>query len=368
MSETAAGKENSGRANNFDVLRLVLAVMVIFSHSFPLLWGDNSHEPLMRLTGGQITAGELAVAGFFILSGFLITKSWLQSAGLKDYLRRRVLRIYPGWLAAVAFGAFVVCPLAVARPSEYWREFALTTFATAALNLQHLEPRDLFPGNPFPALNGSLWSIRYEFLCYLGVAALGLLGALRRRSVVLLAFLAWFTIYALQVQLGLKIPGSRLGWIYGYPPFWPRLATCFLAGALFYLYRDRIVYSGRLFAASVVGLAVLAAVPGLKGLALAVPVLGSYAFFFLGFLPIERLHGFARRGDLSYGTYLYAFPVQQLVVYNLGTSLHPLALFLIATPLTAVLAVLSWTFVEKPFLKLARRPTVSPSKVALAGP
>src|SRR4051794_2006572 len=91
MSETAAGKENSGRANNFDVLRLVLAVMVIFSHSFPLLWGDNSREPLMRLTGGQITAGELAVAGFFILSGFLITKSWLQSAGLKDYLRRRIL-------------------------------------------------------------------------------------------------------------------------------------------------------------------------------------------------------------------------------------------------------------------------------------
>ena len=77
----------SGRANNFDFLRFVPAVAVIFSHSFALLRRDNENEPLMRLTGGQITAGALAVAGFFILSGFLSTKSRLRSPSLGNYLR-----------------------------------------------------------------------------------------------------------------------------------------------------------------------------------------------------------------------------------------------------------------------------------------
>jgi peptidoglycan/LPS O-acetylase OafA/YrhL len=359
MSQTATGKENSGRDNNFDFIRLVLAVQVIFSHSYPLLWGDNAREPLMRLTGGQVTFGETAVAGFFILSGFLITKSWVRSSGPGDYLRKRVLRIYPGFLAAVAFCGLVVGPLGAANLAEYWGAFSPSQFVVKALNLQGAAIPPSFQSNPGHAINGSLWSIRYEFLCYLGVAALGLCGAFRQRRLVLAAFAGWFAVYALQVQLDMKIPGHRLGWIYGFPPYWPRLATCFLAGALFYLYRDRMRYSLTGFVASVIGLVALAALPALEGLALATPLLGAYAFFYLGFLPVRRLHGFAKRGDLSYGMYLYAFPVQQLLVHYVGTSLHPLVLFAVATPITTTFAVLSWFFVEKPFIRLKAAPPVA---------
>lgn len=306
----------------------------------------------MRLTGGQITAGELAVAGFFILSGFLIAKSWLRSAGPANYLWKRVMRIYPGFLAAVAFCGFVVGPLAVADVGAYWREFSWLSFTLQAFDLHGVSVPPTFLGNPTHAINGSLWSIRYEFLCYLGVAALGLMGWLQRPRFVLAAFLAAFLVYSLQVELGMKIPGHKLSWFYGYPGFWPRLATCFLSGTLFYLYRERIRYTAGGFAAAMAGLLVLGALPALNGLALAVPLLGSYAFFCLGFLPVRRLQGFARRGDLSYGMYLYAFPVQQLVIQWLGPNLHPMGLFPIATVLTTILAVLSWTLVEKPFIKL----------------
>jgi peptidoglycan/LPS O-acetylase OafA/YrhL len=355
MTPTATASPDSGRANNFDFLRLVLAVLVIFSHSYPLTWGTNEREPFSRLTGDQVTGGELAVAGFFILSGFLITKSWLQAKGPADYFRRRVLRIYPGYLVAVAFGTLVVGPLASADPPAYWRSLAPGRAILATLNLSVPDTAPVFAANPIHAVNGSLWSIRFEFFCYLGVAALGLAGALRRRWLVLLTFLGWMAVYALQVQEGLRMRGSSLSWLYCYPEFWPRLAACFLSGALCYLYRDRIAYRRHWFAAALVGLIALAALPRWKGLPLAIPILGSYAFFYLGFLPVRRLQGFARRRDLSYGMYLYAYPVQQLVVQASRASLHPVALFLIAASLTTVLAFLSWTFVEKPFLKLKSR-------------
>ena len=104
MSPRVEDRDLSPRANNFDFLRLVLALTVIFSHSY-IVAGKTNKEPLFRLTGGQVGAGGLAVTGFFILSGFLITKSWLHAAGLWDYLRHRVLRIYPGYLAAVGLSA-----------------------------------------------------------------------------------------------------------------------------------------------------------------------------------------------------------------------------------------------------------------------
>jgi peptidoglycan/LPS O-acetylase OafA/YrhL len=354
MSPNAPEKENTGRFNNLDFLRLMLAIMVILSHSYPLAWGSNEYEPLRRLTGGQMTAGELAVAGFFILSGFLITKSWLHAKSPGDYLKRRVLRIYPGYLVAVTFCAFVFGPMAASQPSDYWHELSLKRFVIESLNLEGVTTPPILAGNPTHGINGSLWSIRYEFFCYLAVAALGLAGALRRRWLVLLVFLVCFTVYAMQIQLGIEIPGSRLTRFYCYPGFWPRLSTCFFAGALFYLYRDRITYSFRGFAAACLGLAVLAALPGLNCLVLAVPLLGSFVFFYLGFLPIRQLHGFARRGDLSYGMYLYAFPVQQLVMMYLGPGLHPLTLFLLATAFTTIFAALSWCFVEQPFMKLKR--------------
>src|SRR5258705_13033251 len=114
MDSTFAAAGRS-RNNTFDFLRLALAMPVLVSHCYPLTQGNNDREPLSQLTGGNEDLGRVAVAGFFILSGFLIANSWAGSLGLLDFLRRRALRIYPGFIAAVLFTSFVIGPFAMSE-------------------------------------------------------------------------------------------------------------------------------------------------------------------------------------------------------------------------------------------------------------
>lgn len=343
------GDVSRGRENNIDFLRFFLAVVVIFSHSYPLLWGSNDREPLSLATGGQRTGGELAVDGFFILSGFLIARSWVSSRGLGDYLRRRALRIYPGFLAAISFSGLIAAPLLRDGAAAYWGAFSWRDFLLRGINLEFYTP------SSGPPANGSLWSIRYEFMCYLAVAALGLCGLMSRRGLVALGWLLCEGLYACQIYFHLEMYGSRLSWLYCFPGLWPRLMSDFLAGVLFYCYRDRIVLSWPSLLGAATGLFTLGvAVPSLRPLPLAVPVLGAYVLFFAAYFPAGRLRHFASRGDLSYGLYLYAFPLQQLLIRAFRPLLHPLTLSPLALGVTALFAALSWRFVESPFLRLKR--------------
>jgi len=351
---TFSGLGETG-ANNFDVLRFVLASLVILSHSFPLLHGDNRREPLSRLTGGQTDLGTLAVDGFFLISGFLISRSWLRSAGTADYLKKRILRIYPGFLVAAAFGAFAVGPLLAVRPSAYWSRFSAVTFGRSALALQAVYPR-VFGALPYPSLNGSLWTVGYEFECYLAVILLGRLGFWRSRSGPAVGLALAVGLYAAQAHW----PGPGQAAPFGRGP-WPRFAATFLAGVWFQSERERLPRSSGLFVAALWGLVVLAAVPEWRGFAPAVPVLGGYMLFYLASLPTPWSRRRARRADISYGLYLYAFPVQQLLVRYLGADrLTPLGLFALAYPAALVMAVLSWRLVEAPCLRRKVRPAPGP--------
>ena len=341
---------DAGRNNNFDAIRFVLATLVIASHSYPLFQGNNSCEPLARLSSGQMTGGELAVNGFFILSGYLILQSWERSRGMANFFRKRALRIYPGFLVAVAFGALVVAPCLATSAAAYWQQLSPVRLVGTTLNLNPRLPA-VFSNLPVPAVNGSLWSIRYEVFCYLALAAAGCVGVFRLRWVVLALFCLVMGVFTAQSLSLVKIPGSGLSWLVCDLVHWPRLGACFLSGTLFYLYRNSIAYSPRLFALSLAALLSCFCFPQLKLLSLMFPLFGAYVLFYLAFLPIPRLHAFTRRGDISYGLYLYAFPVQQLLVHRFGNQLTPETLFALAFPITALLAAMSWFIVERPFLK-----------------
>jgi peptidoglycan/LPS O-acetylase OafA/YrhL len=350
--------------NNFDALRFALAALVVFSHSFALLSGTDATEPLHRLTRGQIASGELAVDGFFILSGFLVTHSWAKVPSLVPFFRKRVSRIYPGFAVVTILSTLFLVPVAYAIPFGSFPPGMLAREALSMLTLRAYEPPGAFPGNAVHALNGSLWSIPIEAWCYVGVVTLGLLGMIRRRrdvAVLLagalalsLAFLIW------NLNPGLKLVGAVFGW----PRLWARMLPYFLSGMVFYLYRDRIRYTPR--GAIIAGLALVAAIFVPHGLAVAGPLAGAYLLFWLGFSPSIRLHEWAKYGDFSYGMYLYAFPLQQLIIHGFRPT-HPLVLFFLSLPASVAMGALSWHGVEKWFLKRLRK-SAAPAPVLAPSP
>jgi len=346
--------DRSMKENNFDFLRLALAVLVIFSHSFPLGAGSEIHEPLRVLTHGQMTFGAFAVDLFFVMSGFLIAGSAERSRNLGSFLKKRVARIYPAFVVSAILMVLVVLPLAGGTFAGAHWPARLWDFAFQTLRLREFHVHGVFANNPYPGvLNGSVWSIQYEFWCYLGVAMMFAVGLLRRRGWVLACFVASVAIsIAFQAQ-GWILGGKFAGVVLGSPQLWARLLPYYLAGVAFYSFRDRI----RLHAwgAVVALIALLAASWVHLGWTAVFPVAGAYLVFYVAFaqwIPLQRV---GRFGDFSYGTYLYAFPIEQLLVMKFGHAVAPWLLFVMATPLTLLAAVVSWYALERSFLRPGRR-------------
>lgn len=341
------------RENNFDFIRLSLAVLVIYSHGYALGLGSEANEPFVRWSGGQVSGGAIAVDAFFVMSGFLIAASAERSRSVLSFLKRRVARIYPAFVVAALMTAFFVVPISgggfvfsgwMERAADFaWRTFRLTEFSYEGV----------FAGNPFPGvINGSTWSIPYEFWCYIGVAVLMVAGILRQRAVVLALFVALWVVSVLFRVEGWILGGKQLGLVFGPPQIWARMLPLYLAGVVFYLYREKIPLSSSLAVLSFAGL--LVGSTFYSGWTFFFPFAGTYLIFWFAFTPAVRLRHFGRFGDFSYGTYLYAFPIEQLLMRWFGHAIAPVLLFACATPLTLIAAVGSWYGVERYFLSRTR--------------
>jgi peptidoglycan/LPS O-acetylase OafA/YrhL len=281
----------------------------------------------------------------------------MHSRGLVDYLKKRFLRIYPAFIAALLVCICIVGPLSRGSIGSYFHEKDTYLFLRP-LFLRNISDHlpGVFTTVPFAGpVNGSLWTIRYEIVCYLIIAALGIAALLKKRAVIAVLFLAVMGVYFARSR-GIAIPHVEEATLM------PRLLTYYLAGTVFYLYRDKIPYSPGVFALVVAGIVVSFV---LNISLYTYPLLGTYLLFFIAFCPALRMENFARYGDFSYGTYLYAFPVQQLLIQYMGKSLNPYTLFLLAWLITVPLAAASWYLVEKPFLRLKprRRPVTEPEAV-----
>jgi peptidoglycan/LPS O-acetylase OafA/YrhL len=345
--------------NNFDLIRMCMAMLVVWSHSFALYRGSEANEPLSLLTQGTINSGNLAVLVFFMISGFLITQSFDRSTGYWGFLKKRVARIHPGFIVATSICAFVVIPL-YSRGTAYTLGTVGRTIGFNLLLQGYFPDPTPFTRNPVEALNGSLWSIPFEFWCYLGVFALGGSGFLKPR---LRPFLICVFIMLALVRCWLELTGRKpgagiIGQIIGWPYTWFRVLPCFLAGMLAYQYRDRLPRSlpiallGPVLVVAAVNLPVSIAWKAAI-LGLIFPPAVAYSLFYFAFK--KQLLDAARFGDFSYGTYLYAFPIQQMLRADFGTQL-PFWLFIpIAMILSLAAGVLSWHCVERWFQKSTPR-------------
>jgi peptidoglycan/LPS O-acetylase OafA/YrhL len=336
-------------ANNLDALRLLLAIAVIYSHSYATAGGERAYghgEVLYAWSKGRMTLGSLAVAFFFVLSGYLVTASLMRSRGTREFLLNRARRILPGYVAACSI-CLAALPLSGQVTVESMAKVA-GTFATFG----SAHDSRIFPNNPLPYIpNASLWTIPYECWCYVATAIAGLLGLFRTRAGVL---------WLLCLAMGSVV--ARGQWtpyflhdvpVVGSLFQWPVFATYYLAGATYYLWRDRVPRSGVL-AAACSAITLLAFRTGrITPITAAVAIAGGYVVLWIGLHPTVRLGRVSRWGDLSYGTYLYAFPIQQFLV-KWVPGITPAATFMAATPASLVAAAFSWHLVEKRYMAKTR--------------
>ena len=350
--ETPAVPRRSERNHQFDLLRIIFAVLVLLSHAPELTDGNRSRELLSRLTRSQMSFGELAVAGFFLLSGFLIVQSWQHAPVLTDFLRKRVLRIVPGYVVAALLSTLVVGIVAPGIPHFFLH--LGKPFIKSMIGLDTLYTPLVYPGEKVqPPVNGSLWTISYEFRCYLLVAVMGVL-LLLRRPIYWIAATVLLLIPTIVPAVEAHLQWHRGLFLTGEPKNDFRLIPIFFIGGCFFLLRDRIPYRPSLAAAALLA-PVLADLYLPTFFPLAVYIFGGYLLFYLGRIPLHALDWMRRVPDVSYGIYLYGWPVQCLWIWFFHGS--PWINFAASTILCFGLGWLSWHFVERPMLKFKRRST-----------
>ena len=346
--------------NHITPLRLLLAAAVILAHSWTL-FVPVAERASIAWAG---VLGDTAVHAFFALSGCLIAASWQRSPRWGEYLRRRILRIYPGYLVAGLICALLVAPFGVASAAAYFRGLSLPHYLTDILRLSMIQTPGAFKDMPDPYLNGSSWTIQMEFLCYLFVPVLVWLPP-RGRAALFAAFLGLYAVQLFVPQLSwcsLDAPSTWHELRFPLPLLWqgrwPRLLSAFLSGLVFLSYRDRLPHSNRL-AAACAGLLVVGFVVHEAAFRLLWPLAGTYLMVWLAWHPRLRMPPWFEKNDISYGTYLYAFPIQQLLIRHVP-GLSPPLLFALAVPLSLGAGWISWSLVESRCLrwKLAAKPRI----------
>ncbi len=346
-----------GRRDNILHLRLGAAVMVLLGHSYAVMGpAAGAYEPMHFLFPGTLTH-ITGVMLFFMISGFLITLSWLRRPELTRFLRARALRIWPALAVCVAGTGLILGPLVTTLPlhtyfvdGDSYGTVVGYVLNNAVLNLRYYLP-GVFEHNPIPRhINGSLWTLPVEATLYLCVAGLGVLRCFRYPWLSTLGIAVVFSALILRpIYLGHPLP-----W-YGYV-----LAGFFGAGCIACLLRKYIPVSSGLM------LAILVVCILSRFTSHVVPFTWlAIGYFVLWFCYVPRLPPIPHGLDVSYGTYLWAFPIQQCVVL-MGVD-RPLVVFAIATPLALSVGAASWIFIEKPALRLKdagktrRIPSILPS-------
>ncbi len=346
-------------ANNFHFLRFFAAVLVIYGHAYPLSGRDNLDD-IQALTGGLFPSAHMGVCIFFSISGYLIAKSLVYSKSYISFLWKRFVRIMPGLILATLFTICVVGPLATTLPVEAYFKNAGTFKFLKSLKLFPVYPDTLpgvFENLPAKSVNGSLWTLAYEVSCYMALLGVYVVFKKNSRYVLLAAFIAlwgsflYWGSYLEENTVTLRFVHLNLGHFLNFSMY-------FLLGSIIYFFQDSIPYRAS-WVVALLGIQLFiywcSSVKGYIPLAtngMVRYILVPYVVLYFGFMK-GWFNKFGNLGDVSYGLYIYAFPVQQLIVLHFWPEMISISeMFIYSLLLTLPLAWISWKLVEEPSLKL----------------
>jgi peptidoglycan/LPS O-acetylase OafA/YrhL len=338
-------------ANNITALRLLLASLVIYTHSYWLTTNISARDDLSDYLGATVSV--YAVDGFFFLSGFLVYPSLLRMGRAGQFLIARAARLWPGLalsvLLTVIAGAFLSSAHGLAYLKGPTAKFVLMniSFLQGSFNLTGVRC-----GAALCTVNGSLWTLPWEARCYLGLALLGVTGLARPdlfKRFVLPATLVGALVWDIpQVQHATQsILGEGVVFELNLAD---RLWPLFSLGAAAYVYRERLPLSWPILA----GLFVVTLIANALGVGLHVrAVFVGYLVLCLGLLTARTRAFSGRWPDYSYGMYIYAFPVM-MGVHALWPGFNRWGLAAATFAGTLPFAAASWHLAEKPVLGMVK--------------
>lgn len=335
----------SNRDNNFNLIRFIAASLVLYSHSFPLTLGGEHYEPIRQIIG--TTMGNIAVDIFFIISGFLITRSYFSRNNPIAFAWARVLRIYPAVIVATIFCIFLGLGFTTWSVIDYINLQTVRFFikdTTLFFGTDYYLP-GVFLDNPHKgAVNGSIWTLTYEVWMYTILAVILILVSYISKRIKLFSariVIGFIGICAIFLHL--------LNHFFAVLPFdFVRLFAMFFVGAAFFLWRDKIRLSSKLILL-LIPLLFSAAINKHLFFVIYCLVL-PFLIFYAAYIPSGNIRKFNEIGDYSYGIYIYAYPIQQSVV-ALIPNVSVTTMMVVSFGITLLLAALSWHLIEKRFLK-----------------
>lgn len=386
------GTVSNDRNNNINIIKFLASILVVYSHSFDLS-GNKMLEPF-RLIRAKTTLGGIAVSIFFVISGFLVVQSLENSKSIEKYIFSKWKRLIPGLFFASIFIVLILGTFYTDKKLlEFIKDKEVLKFIFENISLIKTKYiiGDIFRNNIYPsALNGAWWTLPWQFCCYVililltafdyknSKISLGIFLVLLgigiykpwRISIVLIIYLYFLFMYFLKgfdknykiniyrnkkyflfIQLSsmfLYLLTNNLG---------IKVISMFLAGSLFYIYRNSITLSKSRLIISV--LILLLSLSNKYFLTISEVLFGSYIILYLSYGVRIKISKFGKKGDLSYGIYLYHFFIQQLIVSEFKNEILPLKLFILSFVFSYLLSLLSWNILEKKLLNYKLKPFFS---------
>lgn len=334
-------QQTISKKNNFDLLRLLLSITVFLVHSSIL----SKRAELAVIT--RYLSSEVAVNSFFVISGFLVTMSFYNSSSKTDYFIKRARRIYPAYFSVIFISTFLGL-LLTTLPFKSYLSFDLLKYLLANLSfLNLLQPAlpGVFASNSMSAVNGALWSIRFEVLFYTTIPIAVLFIQKYNKK--------YFCLFVFFIVLLLGYFSKAMAGELNSAPFTmllkitPEIFLYFICGSFLYLfYKDFTKYSHLLFAVSIAGFLISKT----AGFNSANPFFISIIVIYFA-CRFKHLGNWGKYGDFSYGIYIWHFPVLQTIISLNLFDKKPYMALALSTLIIFIFAWFSWHFIEKRFLK-----------------